>query len=75
MFCNNQGVITIILVGGIFIDWNILLMANKGDHFINRFQYWPFILIICILIIIIHEIVFRACEKKLEHEIMGVDIK
>ena len=72
-FVTLRGVISIVLIGGIFLDWNMLLMANKGERFINRFQYWPTVLIICILIVIIHEIAFRACENKLEQEIKVVD--
>jgi len=70
-FVTVRGVISIILIGGIFLDLNLILITQKYGRFVSRFEHWPVILGACVCIIVIHELVFEACEKKLDREIKG----
>ena len=70
-FITVRGIISIILIGGIFLDLNLISISQKYGRFVGRFEHWSVILGACICIVVIHELVFEACEKKLDREITG----
>ena len=74
-FVTVRGIISTLLIAGIFLDLNLISVTQEGGHFINYFQHWPVILAACIALIVIHELVFGACEKRLDREIKGSGAK
>jgi len=70
-FVTVRGIISIILIGGIFLDLNLISITQEVGRFVDYFQHWPVSLGACITLIAIHEFVFEACEKKLDREIKG----
>ncbi len=74
-FVTVRGIISILLIGGIFLDLNLISVTQEGGHFINYFQHWPVTLAVCIALIVIHELVFGVCEKRLDREIKGTGAK
>jgi hypothetical protein len=74
-FVTVRGIISILLIGGIFLDLNLMSISQQTGRFINYFKHWPIILAFCIAFIAIHEVVFETCEKKLDREIKGIKPK
>lgn len=70
-FVTVRGIISIILIGGIFLDLNLISISQEAGRFVSYFQHWPVTLAACIVVIVIHELVFEACAKRLDREIEG----
>jgi hypothetical protein len=70
-FVTVRGIISIILIGGIFLDLNLISITQEAGRFVDYFQRWPVTLGTCVALIAIHEFVFEAYEKKLAREIKG----
>ncbi|KPL01290.1 MAG: hypothetical protein AMJ91_00610 [candidate division Zixibacteria bacterium SM23_73_3] len=71
-FLSVGGVISAILMGGVFVDWNLLLVDSVKDRFACGFGDRPDILAICIALFLLSQALFQltawAIGRKVKYE-------